>query len=171
MENLNSGRILIGSLDTNGNSYETLLELSNKRVIGAWDKGNTINQNIFTGELLFKTNNTYLGTPQAPVLNSPLSSGSIIVLSWSQVRSDLVDYYDIEMATDSGTFLFLKRVNSGIILTTATDGFDIINHQYKFRMISGNKDGISPYSNIVQIGILPSIPPQMILIQSPGNIL
>lgn len=152
IDSLNDGQLLIGSVDSVGNTYETLLNLSDRRVVGTWDKSNTLSAKVVTGEMLNKSPKDYSGILQAPVLNTPLVSGSNIILSWSQTRNDLVDYYELEADIDNTTFSLLKRITSGIILSTVVNNTDIFNHIYKFRIRSFNGDGSSTYSNIVQVG-------------------
>lgn len=152
IESLNNGQLLIGSKDVLGNTYETLLNLSDRRVVGTWDKSNTTSSNIVTGEMLNKSPKDYSGMLQAPILNTPLVSGSNLIISWSQIRNDLVDYYELEADIDNTSFVVIKTINSGIILSTVINNTDIIYHLYKFRLRSFNADGSSGYSNTVQIG-------------------
>lgn len=156
VESVNSGNILVGTKNSDGLYFETLIDLSLKRIVATWDRDKLISDMISTGELLFGFNDQYGGKPSKPFLNPIVNpSGDILVLSWTQIRADLVDFYEIEVSIDGGSFSLVQRIGSGSIFTY-TGSFDIEGHEYTFRIRAGNEDGLSNYSNTRTIGLPPA---------------
>lgn len=87
---------------TAGNTYETLIDLTQQQIIGTFDKSKLRNQFVETGEIMFDPDDTYSGGPTAPTLNpittTTLGGNTNIVLSWQMVRPDLISSYLIEIA-------------------------------------------------------------------------
>lgn len=147
VQNIRSGRVLLGTVDNNGQSYETLIDLTHGTILGNWDKSKLINQFVNSGEFLFGSVNTYSGRPQAPFLEPPFVLGGLIYLAWLVTNPQLLTGYEIYWSTDSGTtFNLLQTVNSGAIqvapLSLALSG------TYQFKIRSTSSDGFSNFSNI-----------------------
>jgi hypothetical protein len=88
-----------------GTTYESLISLANKAIIGAWDKSKLKNQFVNTGEILFDPDTTYAGRPIPPAL-APLSfqlsgTNANIALRWVQQRADLVGGYTVQVGTET----------------------------------------------------------------------
>jgi hypothetical protein len=133
-----------------GNTYETLVDLSKGQIIGTWDKSNLKNQFVNTGEFLFTANEQYSGLPSAPTLNIPVVTGaSSVLLSWSQIRPDLIASYTILISNDGVNYINFMTIGSGYVeeaqLTLTTGG------PYYFIVQATNLDGVSPDSNVQSV--------------------
>jgi hypothetical protein len=147
VENLHRGKILVGT--TNGvDTYETLFDLSLESATGAWDRTNRINTNVGTGEILTNVALDYSGLPTPPVATGVWEYGNTFLVSWTQVRPDLISSYEIigKFATDP-TYLLIKRINSGSIQSSYITPSSANLYQVQVRAL--NPDGASPYSNVV----------------------
>lgn len=150
--------ITTGTAVSPSKSYETLIDLSRKRVVGTWDATNLRNQYVTTGEILFEPTSSYSGVPSAPTLNTVVEQpGGQYLISWTQTRPDLVSSYLVESQTSTDgatwlTWLIFAQSRSGYstsITTSLTTGF-----KYRFRVRAISSDGVSPYSNIQSISIM-----------------
>jgi hypothetical protein len=149
VESLHSGKVLLGTLDSQGRTYETLIDLAHRQVLGTWDASKLKNQFVTTGEILFETQSTYVGAPQAPVLSPAVVNSNFSVnLKWTTERPDLVSSYQIQMSTDGGGYNPLTYIGSGIIQAYVTSILPK-GHTYTFQVRSGSPDGFSPFSNAV----------------------
>jgi hypothetical protein len=87
---------------TSGSTFETLIDLTAQRIIGTFDKSKLRNQFVETGEIMFDPDDPYAGGPTPPVLQpitTTVLGGNVnIVLSWQQLRPDLISEYNIEIA-------------------------------------------------------------------------
>lgn len=92
----------LAQAQTSGNTYETLIDLSQQQIIGTFDKSKLRNQFVQTGEIMFDPDDTYSGGPAAPTLNpittTTLGGNTNIVLSWGMIRPDLITSYTVEIA-------------------------------------------------------------------------
>lgn len=86
--------------DTDGTTYETLIDLPHGQIIGTWDSSKLRNQYVNTGEILFEPDSTYSGHPIPPVQHPPSSlltpNGTQVTIIWTQERPDLVTSYGVE---------------------------------------------------------------------------
>ena len=156
LESVNSGKILIGSIDNTGQTYETMLDLGLKRIVNTWDKNTLINQYITTGEILSDFKDQYSGRPSTPVLNPITTTSNGYLISWTQKRPDLIQYYELELSVNGGAYSLYQRINSGVVQSYIDTTINPSSNQYDFRIRSGNSDGVSNYSNTVQIGNIPA---------------
>jgi hypothetical protein len=119
-----------------GSTYESLINLSNKQIIGTWSKSQLKNQFVNTGEILFQPDTTYSGRPIPPVL-APLrltvsGTNANISLSWTQSRADLVSGYTVQAATET-------ILNTTVALTAPLT-FQVPSSQYFFDTDMGVTD-------------------------------
>ena len=158
VENVRSGKIFLGTIGSDNSTYETLVDLSQGRIIGTWDKSKLINQQVTSGEILFEPEDVYSGRPLSPLLHAPLYLGpnplmpglGMVSLSWAQVRPDLCNGYIIQYSQD-GIPQPAVAVGSGsmenLVLTLAQ------GHTYAFQIIADSMDGQSGLSNTESISI------------------
>ena len=87
---------------TSGNTYETLIDLTNQQIIGTFDKSKLRNQFVETGEIMFDPDDPYAGGPTPPVLQpittTTFGGNTNIVLAWQMVRPDLISSYTVQVA-------------------------------------------------------------------------
>jgi hypothetical protein len=145
----------LATATNDGQTYETLISLSNGIIIGTWNSSKLINQFVNTGEILFQPNSEYTGYPLPPVLLQPVATvnaqGTTVAISWTQQRPDLVTSYTVQFGTDGVSFSQLQTVGSGAILGISvqlTPG-----QTYYFRVQAFSLDGPSNYSNVMSISI------------------
>ena len=160
VENMRSGKVLLGTISNEGETFETLIDLSQGRIIGTWDASKLVNQHTTSGEILFDPENSYSGKPLAPILSTPTDNGAstfmpnleMVGLSWAQVRPDLCSGYIIQSSIDSGaTWQLATTVGSGaiesLVLSLAR------GYTYLFRVQAVSGDGVSGQSNYASIAI------------------
>ena len=150
VESLRSGEVLVGTIDSNGNTYETQINLATRSIIGTWDSSMLINPDVTTGELLFQPVDSYAGQPLAPTLATPAPISGGYTLTWSQDRPDLVTGYYVFMGAGTATPTLYQTVNSGLISTIAITGLPK-SSTWSVYVQAQSKDGPSPNSNTVQI--------------------
>jgi hypothetical protein len=99
-----------------GETFETLVDLGHQQVIGTWNASNLRNQYVNTGEILFDPDSSYSGKPAPPVLDVPTaattSGVTLLTLTWTQERPDLVTGYNIQYATQPTAAFILIDANS-----------------------------------------------------------
>lgn len=103
VESLKKGKILIGSkhpITPNFSAirfeyFETLYDLTIRAVVQTWDRTNRINDTVQTGEILQVSGADYFGKLQAPDLDLDNVDTTSLRLKWQQIRSDLVENYNI----------------------------------------------------------------------------
>jgi hypothetical protein len=163
---LRTGQVLVGTQvplepdDPNSRVeyYETLYDLNLRRVISVWDRTNRINKTVITGEFLDIKGTDYIGRPEPPVLHIH-QEGEDLVLTWEEVRSDLVDYYTM-FGGPNLPIVNPTAINDTPIYTTIRDGMIFrlsipkydLTASYQFCMTASNKDGESDPSNVVTWG-------------------
>jgi hypothetical protein len=153
VESLHSGEVLVGTVDGQGDYFETLVSLTSRSILAVWDATAIRNNLVTTGEILTTNPDTYAGSPLAPILSSPAASlNNTVSLSWSQTRNDLVTAYEVQMATDGVTFGFLQRINSGQVQSTLTAAL-LPGVPYTFQIRALSLDGSSPWSNAAAIAL------------------
>jgi hypothetical protein len=149
MESTYSGQVFIGTLDDNGNTFETLIDMVRKIVLGTWSSSKLRNQYVTTGEFLFTPESMYVGIPQAPIMNVPtvLASGAV-QLSWIADRPDIITSYQVQYAVNGGDYIPLVFIGTGV-----TDAYQTAplppGYNYSFQVRSNSADGFSPYSQPV----------------------
>lgn len=157
LESLRSGRVLVGTMDpydpqnptASRMSYETLVDLAQRRIVGSWDVTALKSIRVWTGELLFDDGTGYMGRPTAPVITTvDFVEGHGATFFWKQERIDLIDAYEIQVREDGGEWNVLTTLGSGSILSYQYRGF-AANQTYELRIRSLNRDGASPWSNVV----------------------
>jgi hypothetical protein len=162
VESLRTGQAFLGTVDTNGYTYETLIDLSQGRIIGTWDRSQLVNQHVASGEVLFQAAPSYSGQPTAPVLSPIVNKGpnplqpnlELVAVSWAQVRPDLCSGYVVEVSLDGGaTWPSAYTVGSGSIesLTISLARGSTVPIGYTFRVQAGSEDGTSGFSNTESI--------------------
>jgi len=160
VENLRSGKVLVGTIGTDGSTYETLVNLSQGRIVGTWDKSRLVNQYVTSGEILFEPEDAYSGKPLAPILGTPTDGGANplmpnlerVNLGWTQTRPDLCSGYVIQSSTDGGaTWQLAATVGSGAVENAVLSLAR--GHAYLFRIQAASGDGSSGYSNAEGISI------------------
>ena len=100
VESLRQGTILVGSLapktQTSALQYfETVFDLSLRSIVNVWDRTSRINQSVVTGEFLSNFESNYTGVLQAPILTLTQNTNTAVTLTWTQVRPDLVETYQV----------------------------------------------------------------------------
>ena len=162
VESLRTGQVFLGTLDTNGYTYETLIDLSQGRIIGTWDRSQLVNQRVASGEVLFQASPSYSGSPVPPVLSPLIDKGpnpnqpnlELVQASWAQVRPDLCSGYVVEVSLDGGaTWPTVYTVGSGSIesLTISLARGLTLRIGYTLRVQAASQDGASGYSNTESI--------------------
>jgi hypothetical protein len=162
VENLRTGQVFLGTVDTNGYTYETLIDLSQGRIIGTWDRSQLVNQRVTSGEVLFQAASSYSGSPVPPTLSPAVNKGpnplqpnlELVQLTWAQVRPDLCSGYVVEVSLDGGaTWPSAYTVSSGSIesLTISLARGSTVPIGYTFRVQAGSEDGTSGFSNTESI--------------------
>jgi hypothetical protein len=146
VESTYSGKVFIGTLDDNGNTFETLIDMVHKIVLGTWSSSKLRNQYVTTGEFLFTPESAYVGVPQAPLMEEPavLASGAV-QLSWIADRPDLITSYQVQYAVNSGDYIPLVFIGTGVTEAYQTAPLPP-GYNYSFRVRSNSADGFSPYS-------------------------
>jgi hypothetical protein len=119
VESVNSGLILIGSIQIVGNppvssTYETFYDLPSGTILGVWDKTKLVNQIVNTGEILFEAISTYGGFPATPTMGVPTLIDGVVTLSWSEVNPSSIDGYEIFYSSDGVSYSSFQ-VGSGAI--------------------------------------------------------
>jgi hypothetical protein len=150
VESLHTGTLLIGTVDSNGHTYETEFDLANRRVLAVWDASQLRNQYVTTGELLFDAVDSYCGSPVAPTLSQPTYGSGGITLTWTQPRADLASGYTVLLSSGAGLHPLLE-IGTGQI-TTVTTRLPA-GATYSFAIVTHSLDGDSPVSNTVTIAI------------------
>ncbi len=165
VENLSTGKVLIGTIDATGTTYETLIDLPHKVILGTWDLTKLRNVTVRSGEILFEPFSGYVGLPQAPVLNPILVNSAYDgLLSWTQERPDLVQAYVISYAISptpfgpNPVFSPFTTISNGNIqnLTTQTPLNPTMYYLFKIHTVTA--DGNSPDSNIQELIPITSTP-------------
>ena len=148
VESVNSGQVLIGTVDANGNTYETFVDLVRRTIDGIWNSSTLTNVTVATGEFLFEPADGYAGLLQAPFITDMVADNEgNITLTWTQIRPDLVNYYAIYYSIDDGeSWQELVAIASGFVMTFSFLGQ--LGLTYSIRMSATNLDGTSPYSNV-----------------------
>lgn len=160
VESIHQGTVLVGTMDANGATFETYIDLPHRQIIGTWDKSKLRNEFVATGEILFKQSDEYVGRLLAPRMLPPTSDlAGNVTLTWNQLRPDLVNQYIIEYSLDGTNWSFLTTIGQGSILQYTTQITQ--STLYNFRMYGVNSDGNSPFSNVVQV-ITGTIPPPVL---------
>ena len=139
-----------------GQTFETLISLANGVIIGTWNAPKLINQFVNTGEILFNPNSPYTGYPLAPTNVTVLASlnaqnTTILTISWSQQRPDLVASYNVQYSVDGINFSLLQVVGSGTIQSITVQLAP--GSTYYFRVQAFSLDGTSNFSNVASISI------------------
>ena len=153
VESINTGELLIGTVDSTGlKTYETLIDLSTGSIIGAWDASKLKNQFVTSGEVLFASSSTYAGNLSAPVL-LPVSLGVAgfatvpVVVSWTQADSNLVTGYVVQVSLDNQNWQIANTVTSNAIQTATY--IAPLNQTLYFRVYATSVTGNSPVSSTV----------------------
>jgi hypothetical protein len=160
LESLRAGRILVGSIDAYDpknpsalrRSYETLVDLAERRIIGAWDVTTLKSARAYTGELLYDAGTGYAGRPATPVITTVdvgTTGVNDITLHWTQERMDLIDRYEVQISEDNAPYRLLTVLGSGSILSYRFVGYASAI-AYKLRIRSVNSDGASAWSREIQ---------------------
>ncbi len=172
VESLRSGKVLLGTLDGEGHTYETLIDLTHRLVIGTWDASKLKNQYVTTGEILFEQESSYVGLPVPPVMQTPVvNPDNSVTLAWAAERPDLVGSYQLQYAGANGVFTPLTFIGSGIVESYTTLPLSA-GETYGFRVRSGSADGQSVFSNTVYAYIGTPLPPaaqQIIHVSGPSG--
>lgn len=150
VENLNKGLVFLGTQDALGNTYETLINLANRQIIGTWDASKLINTLVTTGEFLFDSLDTYSGIPQPPSLGFPISDNKGVILNWIQQRPDLTTGYQVWMSTTGTNYSLQQTINLGSVSSAFVPNL-APGKTYYFYMITLSLDGDSGISNIENI--------------------
>jgi hypothetical protein len=145
----------IATATNDGQTYETLISLSNGVIIGTWNSSKLKNQFVNTGEILFDPNSQYTGYPLPPAnvtATSQLTAqGTIVTISWAQQRPDLVSSYNVQYGVDGITFSPLQSVGSGSIQSISVQLAP--GSTYYFRVQAFSLDGTSNFSNVASVTI------------------
>ena len=172
VESLRSGKVLLGTLDSEGHTYETLIDLTHRLVIGTWDASKLKNQYVTTGEILFEQESPYVGLPVPLVMQTPVvNPDDSVTLAWAAERPDLVGSYQLQYAGANGVFTPLTFIGSGIVESYTTLPLSA-GETYGFRVRSGSADGQSVFSNTVYAYIGTPLPPaaqQIIHVSGPSG--
>lgn len=150
VESLHSGEVMLGTVDSQGSYFETLISLATRTILAVWDTTSTRSNKVVTGEIMASNPDLYTGSPLAPQLNAPAATGTRVSLTWAQQRSDLVTGFEVQASSDGEDFQFLSLVNSGQVLGTTTEVL-MPGVSYTFRVRALSLDGSSPWSNTAGI--------------------
>jgi hypothetical protein len=138
-----------------GQTYETLISLSQGQIISTWNSSKLKNQFVNTGEILFDPNSQYTGYPLPPAnvtATSQLTVGGIVVtVSWIQQRPDLVSSYNVQYSIDGINFSPLQIVGSGSIQSISVQL--AVGFTYYFQVQAFSLDGTSNFSTVTSITI------------------
>jgi hypothetical protein len=150
-ENLNTGQVFLGTVDSSGNTYETLIDLSSRQVVGTWDAAsNLANTTVSTGEFLFQTPDTYGGVPIPPVITNIVFVQQQAQLTWTQNNSSLASGYIVYMSTDGVNFTPKVTILSGAVQYASISGLTL-GTTYSFYVITTSLDGSSGPSATVTL--------------------
>lgn len=150
VENLHTGSMLVGTIDDNGDTFETEYSLTTRSVTQVFDSSSRKNQHVSTGELLFQSVDSYSGVPMPPVLTAPVVANPGVKLSWTQSRADLVTGYTVEVSTGGA---FSPSINIGTSSITAVWVPLPPGVTYSLAVIAHSADGDSAPSNVVTIAL------------------
>jgi hypothetical protein len=156
VESVQTGKIYLGTLQ-NGNTYETLVDLSTHRILGTWSASNLHNKIVQSGEILFEAESTYMGFPSPPVITGfqiQAASNFIVpvTISWTVNRPDLVTEFQIQTSNNGGTnWVQQPSVTKGE-QTTVTLSLGQ-GYTYLIEMNAINPDGTSSWSIPVSVSI------------------
>jgi hypothetical protein len=151
VESLNSGSILVGTADSNGNAFETEYSLATRAVVRTFDSTSFNNLTVTTGDFLFQAVDPYSGVPIAPILVATGTGSGVVSLAWTQTRPDLVNSYTIQVSSGAGTVL-MTTIPSGTTAATTLTGLATGN-TYAIQMVANSNDGISAPSNIITVSV------------------
>jgi hypothetical protein len=152
VESLKTGEILVGTKDSDGNSFETEFSLVTKTVVATFDAANLGNSNLITtGDILFEATDPYSGFPLSPVLASTGTGVGSVSLSWTQTRPDLVNGFIINVTLNGG---LVKAVNiaSGATTSATVSGLPTGN-TYTISIVAVSADGTSAPSNVLSVSL------------------
>lgn len=150
VENLSTGSLLVGTLDTStGSTYETEFDLATRSVVSTFDSTGLRNQHVSTGELLFESVDSYSGIPLPPVISSVTNGSAGITVVWTQVRPDLVSGFIVTVST-GGAAIGTYIIGSGSI-TSATIPALQAGATYSFQIVATSADGNSAPSNVFDL--------------------
>jgi hypothetical protein len=153
VESLAAGQFLLGSKDSEGNTFETLTDIGTRQVIQTWNASTLRNQFVYTGEILSKPASSYAGKPTSPTLNIPVQVDSSYILTWQQNREDLVTGYVLQYSIDGGYPRLLTTVPSGTTLEVVV--LLPVGHVYQVQVAAVSLDGTSAWSNAEVIEAVP----------------
>ena len=172
IESLHSGQVLLGTLDSQGRTFETLIDLRHRLVIGTWDASKLKNQFVTTGEILFAAESSYVGLPVPPVMQPPVvNPDNSVSLAWTDERPDLVSSYSLFMSVNGGASSPLTFIGSGTVESFRTTSL-VAGNTYTFKVQSNSPDGLSVFSNSVSAYIGAPNPPfflQIVQVSDPGG--
>jgi hypothetical protein len=149
-ENLNTGQVFLGTVDGSGNTYETLVDLSSRRIVGTWDATQLTNQTVTTGEFLLQTPDTYGGVPLAPVITGYTSVANKAQLTWTQDNAALAQGYTVYSSLDGSHFSPVITILNGAIQYCYIAGLSL-GVTYHFYVVTNSLDGSSSPSATVTL--------------------
>jgi hypothetical protein len=148
VESTYSGKVFIGTLDDNGNTFETLIDMVRKIVLGTWSSSKLRNQYVTTGEFLF--------TPESVCRHPAGTYHECADRARVGCRATLVDCrstgpHHVVSGAVCGQRRRLHpacfhrhRRDGGVPDGSAPPGYN-----YSFQVRSNSADGFSPYSQTV----------------------
>lgn len=151
VENIQKGKLLLGTTQ-GGSTYETLVDLKNRRILGTWDVTNMKNVVVKVGEILFENQSTYMGFPTPPTIHlystgTPSQLFVPVWINWTIDRPDLVTSYEVQTTKDGSAWVSMAvPATNSLWKMSLQQGF---THQ--IRMRATNPDGISNWSNILSV--------------------
>lgn len=154
VESLQSGKVLVGTIDTDNKTYETLIDLQRRRIISTWDSSSTLSHRVVTGEILMKDEARYQGRLSAPtsVTASQEPGTTNVIVSWVQDRSDLTDEYEVWGQVNNAPDTMLAHVTGGATMHAKILGFS--GSSYAVRVRALNNDGYGPFSSVSMVTVL-----------------
>lgn len=152
---ITSGKLLVGTVNDNGETFETMIDLGSRSITGTWDATLLINQVVKTGEL-FDQRRTLGILPQAPILSATLADNKVdVALTWKQPSGDVVNAYQIETTYGTpGSWYTLVTINTGLVTYFNTQIEYGSSASYRVRAI--NDEGAGPWNNEVAVGVKPA---------------
>jgi hypothetical protein len=148
VESTQTGKVLVGTVDSDGKYYETLVDLPRRRIISTWDSSSTHSRTILTGEILATAGAVYEGRLKAPtaiVVEQEPGTANVNV-TWKQERADLVDEYEVWGQVNASTEAMLARAVGGAATHATILG--VHGNTYTVRVRAKNTDGYGPFSQM-----------------------
>lgn len=142
---IDTGTLLIGTRDSNGESFETLLDLPTMRIREYWDRNKRLNKSVSTGEIITEGSEEYKGYLEPPSGITVTNIGTVGSytyaphISWYHPTPSFVTSY---LVYRSGDQLNPQVVSPGYI-TECDSTWDVGEADPWVEIVATNQDGSS----------------------------